>query len=322
VVAGAEAPDPRLSQKLLGLTFPNPLGLAAGFDKNAEAVAGALGLGFGFVETGTVTPRPQQGNPRPRIFRLTADRAIVNRLGFNNDGFEAAARRLAAPRRGIAGVNIGANRDSTDRIADYVSGVGRFAPLADYLTINISSPNTPGLRDLQGETSLRALLGAVAEARSAAPRRVPILVKLAPDLEDAALPGIAAAIAETGMDGVIVSNTTIERDGLRDARAAEAGGLSGPPLFRRSTAMLAKLRKLIGQDAVIVGVGGVDSAEAAWAKLAAGANLVQFYTGLVYEGPGLVRRILRGLSERIDREGLATIGDVVGSDAARPAKGG
>jgi dihydroorotate dehydrogenase len=317
ILRRAPASDPRLARRILGLDFPNPLGVAAGFDKNGEVPDALLSLGFGFVEVGTVTPLPQEGNPRPRLFRLAADGAIINRLGFNNEGHDAVHRRLAArPRRGIVGVNIGANRDSADRIADYVAGVARFASLASYLTINISSPNTPGLRALQGKTALAELLERVGAARAAA-GGAPILVKIAPDLDDEEL----AMIAETAsgaVDGIIVANTTIARDGLIDpTQASEAGGLSGHPLFHRSTVMLAKLRKRVPKEFVLVGVGGIDSAEAAWAKITAGADLIQLYTGLIYEGPGLPAAILAGLSRRLDQHGLASIGAAVGSDTER-----
>lgn len=289
----APAPDPRLRRRVLGLDFPNPVGLAAGFDKNGEVVDAALALGFGFVEVGTVTPQPQTGNPKPRMFRLTADRAIINRLGFNNEGHDAVHARLAARRRnGIVGVNLGANRDSTDRVADYVAGVERFADVADYLAINISSPNTPGLRDLQEREALTRLLDAIADARAGAAKSPPVLVKIAPDLDEAALAAIAGTVVASGIDGMIVSNTTVARDGLIDrSHANEAGGLSGRPLFRRSTDMLARLRGLVGDSLALIGVGGIDSAEAARAKFAAGADLVQLYTGMVYEGPGLPSRI-------------------------------
>ena len=294
----APAPHPSLRRRLLGLDFPNPVGLAAGFDKNAEVRDAALALGFGFVEVGTVTPRPQPGNPRPRMFRLVMDRAIINRLGFNNEGHEAVYARLAArERKGIVGVNLAANKDSTDRVADYVAGVRRFADVADYLTINVSSPNTPGLRDLQEKDAIAGLLDAVTNARNAAAKRAPLLLKIAPDLDDGALIAIADAAIAAGVDGMIVSNTTVARDGLTDRmQGTQAGGLSGRPLFARSTAMLAKLREITGSTLVLVGVGGVDSATAARAKLDAGADLVQLYTGMVYEGPGLPARIVAGLA--------------------------
>jgi dihydroorotate dehydrogenase len=297
----APAPDPRFQRRQMGLDFPNLIGLAAGFDKNAEVVDAALAIGFGFVEVGTVTPLPQPGNPRPRMLRLTADRAIINRLGFNNEGHEAVYARLAArERKGIVGVNLGANKDSADRVADYAAGVRRFASVADYLTVNISSPNTPGLRDLQEKEALTRLLDAVAAARVAVPKSPPVLVKIAPDLEEDALAALVEAVVAAGIDGMIVSNTTIARDGLTDrTHADEAGGLSGHPLFRKSTNMLAAIRRYSGDRLVLVGVGGVDSVETAKAKFAAGADLVQLYTGMVYEGPRLPGRIVAGLSPRI-----------------------
>ncbi len=314
--------DPRLACRVLGLAFPNPVGLAAGFDKNAEVIDATLAAGFGFTEVGTLTPRPQAGNPRPRVFRLPADQAVINRMGFNNKGFDAAERRLKARTpNGIVGVNIGANRDSADRVADYVAGVTRFAPLADYLAVNISSPNTPGLRDLQERSAVTGLIAAIAEARRSAAKPVPILLKLAPDLDDAALEAIAAAAIEGGLEGLIVTNTTIARDGVSDSRvAAESGGLSGRPLFRRSTAILAKLRQNVGRKLVLVGVGGIDSAETAWQKMAAGADLIQVYTGMVYEGLGLAGEIVAGLARRLDREKIASIGEIVGREADRWAR--
>lgn len=317
------APDPRLARRLFGLDFPNPLGLAAGLDKNAEAVDGLLGLGFGFVEVGSVTPRAQPGNPRPRLFRLPRDGGVINRLGFNNEGHAAARRRLEGRRakQGIVGVNIGANKDATDRVADYVAGIAAFADLADYFTVNISSPNTPGLRDLQGRAALDALLGQVLAARDAAPRRVPVLVKIAPDIDDAGLADLAAVVLERRPDGVIVSNTTISRPSLSHADIGkEAGGLSGRPLFALSTRVLARFRGLVGPDMVLIGVGGVDDAETAFAKIAAGADLVQLYTGLVYRGPGLPGEILRGLSRILERRGIRSIAEAVGSERERWAK--
>jgi dihydroorotate dehydrogenase len=315
--------DPRLRRQVLGLDFPNPLGLAAGLDKNAAAPNALLGLGFGFVEVGTVTPRPQRGNPRPRLFRLERDEAIINRLGFNNGGYEAAHRRLAARRRrGIVGANVGANRDSGDRIGDYAAGVARFADVADYLVINISSPNTPGLRDLQEHAALVTLLAAVTAARGRAAKRLPLLLKIAPDLDETALALIAETALSAGVDGMIVTNTTTSRDGVSDlAGAAESGGLSGRPLFRRSTAVLAKLRQLTGGRLVLVGAGGVDSPEAAFAKIAAGADLVQLYTALVFKGPGLPRAILAGLSRILAERGFASIADAVGCATEQAASG-
>jgi dihydroorotate dehydrogenase len=315
--------DPRLRRTLLGLDFANPLGIAAGYDKNAEVPGPLLRLGFGFVEIGTVTPLPQPGNPRPRIFRLPEDRAVINRLGFNNDGHDAVHRRLSArPPAGILGVNVGANKDSADRIADFARGVARFAGLASYLTINVSSPNTPGLRDLQEKAALADLLARALDARAKAARTPPLFLKIAPDLDDTALAAIAEVALAAGIDGMIATNTTVGRAGISDRRlASEPGGLSGRPLFARSTAVLAKLRLLVGKKMVLIGVGGVDSAETAFAKILAGADLVQLYTGMVYEGPGLPARILAGLPALMERRGFATLADAVGADAGRVSAG-
>jgi dihydroorotate dehydrogenase len=317
-IADVPAADPRLARKMMGLDFPNPVGLAGGFDKNAEAVDGLFRLGFGFVEIGTITPRPQAGNDKPRLFRLTEDAALVNRLGFNNQGYDAAHRHLAArTRAGIVGVNIGVNRDSADRIADYVAGIAAFADVASYFTINISSPNTVGLRDLQAREQLRELLKQALTARDAASRRVPLLVKLAPDLSDGELAGVAEALVEAGVDGVIATNTTTSRAEVTNQRwAGEKGGLSGRPLFRLSTIRLARLRKLVGKDVPIIGVGGVESGETAWAKFVAGADLVQLYTGMIYKGPGLPASINRYLTRRLAREGHASIADIVAKRTA------
>ncbi|MEZ2331418.1 quinone-dependent dihydroorotate dehydrogenase [Mesorhizobium sp. RCC_202] len=302
--------DARLKLSLCGLDFPNPLGMAAGYDKNAEVPDALLGLGFGFAEVGTITPLAQTGNPKPRIFRLTADDAVINRLGFNNEGHAAAEKRLAArkARGGIVGVNIGANKDSTDRVSDYERGVARFAPYASYLTVNISSPNTPGLRNMQAREQLGELLSRVMAARAAAPAQPPILLKIAPDLVEAELEDIAAEVSEKNIDGIIVSNTTLSRAGLRSADLAnEAGGLSGKPLFERSTAVLARMRKLLGPDMAIIGVGGVDSTETALEKIRAGADLVQLYTGMIYAGPALPGRIVAGMAQFLHRENLNSI---------------
>lgn len=319
--------DGRLAVTLGDLAFPNPLGMAAGFDKNGEVPDALLALGFGFTEIGTVTPLAQTGNPRPRVFRLPADRGVVNRLGFNNEGHAALRARLAARRHrgGIVGVNVGANKDAADRIADYVAGIEAFADLASYFAVNISSPNTPGLRDLQAREALKELLGRVMEAREAAAARngraVPVLLKIAPDMDEAGLDDIAAEVLAAGIEGLIVSNTTLARGGLTDRKgAAEAGGLSGRPLFRRSTIALARMRLRVGPRLPIVGVGGIDSGEAAWAKITAGASLLQLYTGLVYEGPGLVGRILTHLSACLDRHGLAHLGEASGRNAEAWAK--
>ena len=284
----------------MGLTFPNPVGLAAGFDKTGEAASGLLRLGFGFIEVGTVTPRPQAGNPKPRLFRLVKDDALINRMGFNNPGQDAVYANLTRrARRGIVGVNIGANRDSDDRVADYVAGVKRFADVADYIAINVSSPNTPGLRDLQEKEAIAGLLMRVAEARAAASNRVPILLKIAPDLNEQGLIAICDAAISAGIDGMIVTNTTIARDGLSDAKLArETGGLSGRPLFERSTAMVRTVREIVGTTLAIVGSGGIDSAETAKAKLDAGADLIQVYTGMIYRGPDLPGQIVKGLARQ------------------------
>ena len=312
----APAPDPKLRVDVAGLSFPNPLGMSAGYDKNADVPDALLRLGFGFAEIGTVTPEPQAGNPKPRIFRLLEDRAVVNRMSFNSLGHEACLRRLEARRGrpGIVGVNIGANKLSEDRIADYRLGVERFAALASYLTVNVSSPNTPGLRDLQARETLALLLAAVREARDAQDARMgkttPVFLKIAPDLDEAGLDDIAAEVQEKGIDGLIVSNTTVSRADLKSAAASETGGLSGRPLFARSTAVLARMRRRLGPDAVLIGVGGVESTETAAEKIRAGADLVQLYTGMIYAGPSLPGEIVRGLSALVKREGLASIRDL------------
>ncbi|MER8895820.1 quinone-dependent dihydroorotate dehydrogenase [Mesorhizobium sp. M0676] len=300
--------DDRLKLSLCGIAFPNPLGMAAGYDKNAEVPDALLGLGFGFAEVGTVTPLPQAGNPKPRIFRLAEDDAVINRLGFNNEGHEAAEMRLAARkgRVGIVGVNIGANKDSADRVHDYELGVSRFAKYASYLTVNISSPNTPGLRTMQAREQLGELLARVVSARASASAQPPIFLKIAPDLVEAELEDIAAEVSEKQIDGVIVSNTTLARTGLRST-TSETGGLSGKPLFERSTIVLAKMRKLLGPECAIIGVGGVDSAETALEKIRAGADLVQLYTGMIYAGPALPGRILSGMVRFAEKERLTSL---------------
>ncbi len=304
--------DERLHVRLAGLDFPNPLGMAAGFDKNAEVPDPLLRLGFGFAEVGTITPLAQAGNPRPRIFRLTEDAAVINRLGFNNEGHDAAEQRLKARagKPGIVGVNIGANKDATDRIADYEAGVRCFARLASYLTVNISSPNTPGLRNMQAREQLGELLVRVMVARDlhgGGPARPPVFLKIAPDLGEADLEDIAAEVLEKKVEGIIVSNTTIGRPALKSKHSAETGGLSGRPLFQRSTAVLARMRKLLGPDFAIIGVGGVDSTETALEKIRAGADLVQLYTGMIYGGPGLPARIVSGLRSEVQRQGANSI---------------
>jgi dihydroorotate dehydrogenase len=316
VRAPAEKPDPRLASQAFGLDFPNPIGLAAGADKNAEAPDGALALGLGFVEVGTVTPKPQSGNARPRLFRLAEDRAIINRMGFNNDGCDAVLARLSARRGGgIVGVNIGANRDSADRIGDYVKGLAAFGPVASYITVNVSSPNTPGLRDLQARGELESLVARLGEVRAGLARPVPLLVKIAPDLDGDALAAIVEVCLAGCIDGIIVSNTTVSRPPLRSRHADEAGGLSGRPLFDLSTRTLAATFRLVGGRLPLIGVGGIDSAEAAWAKITAGASLVQLYTALAFEGPELVTTIRRGLSRRLDEHKLTSIAEAVGTNA-------
>lgn len=310
------AASPRLAVEVAGLHFPNPIGLAAGYDKNAEVPHEVLRLGFGFTECGTVTPRPQEGNAKPRLFRLKSNRAVINRLGFNNEGHAAALARLrgGSGRNGIIGINIGANRDSNDRIADYEQGVRAFAGIASYLTVNISSPNTAGLRDLQGRESLSMLLSCVMKVReeeaSRNGRRVPLFLKIAPDLSEDDLADIAAEVIGKKVEGLIVSNTTLARTGLDDPSAGEAGGLSGEPLFERSTIVLAKMRRLVGPDLPIIGVGGVHSTETALEKLRAGADLVQLYTGMIFEGPGLAARIVRGLDAYAAEQGLSSIAQI------------
>lgn len=317
-LVGCPAPqDAALSQKIAGLKFPNPLGMAAGYDKNADVPDALLKLGFGFAEVGTVTPRPQSGNPRPRIFRLVEDRAVINRLGFNNEGHEAAFKRLSqrAGKSGIVGVNIGANKDSEDRIADYVAGIRKFYQLARYFTVNISSPNTPGLRNLQSREALHELLSRVMEAREQEGGKCtlkrPVFLKIAPDLDDAELDDIAEEVTAQKIEGVIVSNTTLSRAGLKSRENRdETGGLSGAPLFERSTVVLARMRERVGPDMPLIGVGGIDSAETALAKIRAGADLVQLYTGMIYRGPGLPGEILRGLSAAVKREGVGNIAEL------------
>ena len=317
-VAGRRAARerPRLATTLFGLDFPNPLGLAAGFDKNARVTSQMLAAGFGFVEAGTVTPRAQAGNPRPRIFRLPADRAVINRLGFNNEGMDRVAARLQArrPEAGIVGINIGMNRDSADAADDYRRAFIRLAPLADYVVINVSSPNTPGLRDLQAVRRLARLLESLQGARPRAPDAA-LLLKLAPDLapEDA---GEAARVAaDHGVAGLVVSNTTISRPGgLRHRHAGEAGGLSGAPLFELSTSMVRTLHRAGHGALPVIGAGGIMSAEDAYRKIRAGASLIQIYTALVWHGLAVVGRILDGLEERLAADGLKNLVEAVGAD--------
>lgn len=315
----AAVEDPSLRTTLWGLDFPNPVGLAAGFDKNAEVIDPMLGQGFGFVEVGSVTPEPQPGNPKPRLFRLSDARAVINRMGFNNDGLAPVLLRLLErkDRPGIVGVNLGKNKTQEDAIADYVKGVEFFAPLADYLVINVSSPNTPGLRALQSAEALDALLAAAMSAREAAPRTPPLLLKIAPDLTDEDKADIAVLALKHTVNGVIVSNTTIGRpDGLDPAHAAETGGLSGRPLFQPSTAMLGDFYRATEKRVPLVGVGGVENAATAYAKIKAGASLVQLYSALVFEGPALVARINRGLVDLLRADGFKSVSEAVGKDSS------
>ncbi len=318
LLAPARPDDPRLRVEAFGLQFSNPVGLAAGFDKDAEVPAAMLKFGFGFVECGTVTPRPQEGNPKPRLFRLVEDEAVINRMGFNNRGMEEARRRLAGrPRNGIVGINIGANKDTADRVSDYRRGFAALAPLASYVTVNVSSPNTPGLRGLQDRDALRALLDALREERARLGRHVPVLLKIAPDLDETALDDIADVGRDSGLDGLIVSNTTVARPvSLKSPNAKEAGGLSGRPLFEPSTRILKAIRKRVGSSLVLVGVGGIGSGEGAYEKIRAGAALVQLYTALAYRGPGLVARIKRDLVRCLERDGISRLSDAIGADAA------
>jgi dihydroorotate dehydrogenase len=313
--------DSRLKVNLWGLTFPNPIGVAAGYDKDARVPDALLGLGCGFSEVGTITPLPQPGNPAPRLFRLIRDRAVINRLGFNSGGHAAAASRLSQRTRGgIVGVNIGANKDSADRTEDYVKGVHAFAGLASYYMANISSPNTPGLRDLQAPDTLARLLDRLAAAReSATPSgtaRPPIIVKLSADIAEEDLAPITAVLASRGADGIAVSNTTVTRPLLREVEIGrEPGGLSGRPLFHRSTVLLARVHELTAGRIPLIGLGGVESGETALAKIEAGASLVQLYTGLIFEGPGLIERIKRHLLLATHQAGAASIAELKGQQA-------
>jgi dihydroorotate dehydrogenase len=321
-VSRVEPDPPRLAVRAFGINFPNPVGISAGFDKNAEVPDSLLRLGFGFVETGTVTPRPQAGNSRPRMFRLSADEAVINRLGFNNDGEAAVLARLAARahRGGIVGVNIGANRDSGDRIADYVHLIEVFAPVASYVTVNISSPNTPGLRDLQQGRALDDLLARVIAARDRVVRNAgptPVLLKISPDLTLSELDDVVSIARARTVDGMIVSNTTLNRPALQERqKSVEQGGLSGRPLFPLATRMLAETYVRAEGAFPLIGVGGIDSGTAALRKVRAGASLLQLYTALVYRGLGLIAEIKKELDAAIRKGGLETLTEMVGVDAA------
>jgi len=316
-LAGADtARDPATLQiRCLGRLFPNPIGLAAGFDKNAEAVLPLMRLGFGFVEAGTVTPRPQPGNPRPRLFRLEKNQAVINRMGFNNAGLDAYRARLAAlpPRPCPFGANIGINKEGADPERDYPAMVAALSPFADYITVNVSSPNTPGLRDLQGEARLRAILQAIT---AAVPVRPPLLVKVAPDLSDAGLEAVVQTVVESGAAGLIISNTTIARPPeLTGRNAAQAGGLSGAPLFARSTEMLARAHRLASGRLTLVGVGGIRTGSDVLTKIRAGASLVQLYTAFAFAGPALIPRLKRELLEAMRAQGFDSVAQAVGTAA-------
>ena len=301
--------SPRLATSVAGVRFPNPVGLAAGVDKDGEAVHGFHGLGFGSVEVGTLTPLPQAGNPRPRLFRLVEDRGVINRMGFNTGGLEAALDRLPAERSGVLGINVGANKDAIDRIADYATGVRRASRCGDYVTINISSPNTPGLRDLQHGAALADLLAASREAAALSP----LFLKVAPDLEAAQIDEIARAAIDARIDALIVSNTTISRPPLTSANAGETGGLSGAPLAPLAAQRLADFRTATAARLPLISVGGIGSADEAYARIRAGASLVQLYSALVFEGPGLARAIAKGLDRLLARDGFANVSDAVGA---------
>jgi len=310
----AKADDPPLPTTLAGLALPNPVGLAPGFDKNAEVAGAMLAAGFGFVECGTVTPQPQAGNPRPRLFRLAEDRAVINRMGFNNVGLERFAANLARRPRGIVGANIGANKDSADRIGDYVTGLARLWGLADYFTVNVSSPNTPGLRALQTGAALAELLGRVAETRAGLSGRAHIFLKVAPDLEEDEVQEIAEAAVAHGFDGIVVGNTTLSRPPALASRwRGEAGGLSGAPLMPLSTRVLGQFHAVAGGRLALIGAGGIACGADAYAKIRAGASAVQLYSALVFEGPSLVARIRRDLAARLQADGFASIAEAVGA---------
>lgn len=309
--------SPRLITELAGLELPNPVGLAAGFDKNATALNALLQTGFGFIEAGAATPLPQPGNAKPRLFRLREDQASINRFGFNNEGAQKIATRLATRRSaGIVGLNLGANKNSIDRVADFASVLKTCGTLVDFATVNVSSPNTEKLRDLQGKAALKALLAGVMDARESLPNHIPIFLKIAPDLSEEELADIAEVAKTSNLDGIIATNTTLSRDGLTSFDRDEMGGLSGQPLFEKSTRVLARLHTLTGGDIPLVGVGGIGSADQAYAKIRAGASAVQLYTALVYGGLSLAIDIANGLDSLLKRDGFAHVADAVGTDKA------
>lgn len=305
-------PAPRLPVEIAGLTLPNPVGLAAGLDKEARAYNGFLRMGFGSVEVGTLTPLPQPGNPRPRLFRLVEDRAIINRMGFNSGGQQAALPRLEGPRDGIVGVNIGANKESADRIADYVAGVRAMIGVADYITMNISSPNTQGLRGLQEAEPVEALLSATLGARGEA--KVPLFLKVAPDLTPDGIEAIARIALRHRIDAIVIGNTTIGRDGLQSPLAVETGGLSGAPLKALALQRLIDFRRATGGRIALIGVGGIETAEDAYARIRAGATCVQVYTAMIYQGPALARTIVTGLRKLLAQDGFASVAEAIGVD--------
>lgn len=308
-----------LATGLAGLTLPNPVGLAAGYDKNATALGPLSRAGFGFIEVGAATPRPQPGNPKPRLFRLTEDRAAINRFGFNNDGMEAIARRLAARDASPVptGLNLGANKDSADRAADFATVLVRCGPHVDFATVNVSSPNTEKLRDLQGRAALSALLAGVMEARATLARPIPVFLKIAPDLSETDLAEIAEVAVASGIAGIIATNTTLSREGLQSAHRGETGGLSGAPLFEKSTRTLARLSHLTEGKIPLIGVGGIATPDQAWEKIRAGATAVQLYTAMVYEGLSLIPRISRGLETLAQKHGFARVTDATGTGRDR-----
>ncbi len=307
--------SPRLRTRIAGLELPNPVGLAAGYDKNAEVLGPLSRCGFGFVEVGAATPRPQPGNPKPRLFRLTGDRAAINRFGFNNEGMEAIAARLARrPEDAVIGLNLGANKDSEDRAGDFARVLTHCGAHLDFATVNVSSPNTEKLRDLQGKAALSALLTGVMVARDALARPIPVFLKIAPDLSEAELADIAEVARDTGVDAIIATNTTLSRDGLSSPQRDEAGGLSGVPLFEKSTRVLARLSAMTEGEIPLIGVGGIASPEDAYAKIRAGASAVQLYTALVYQGMSLVPRIVTGLEALLARDGFANVAEAVGTN--------